>query len=230
MSDFYIGYVTQAPPRLARFIGRGVASLLVLALALAAVFLLAQKSFAPSRFEYGVVRDYEGVVQRRPYPMLVTKDAQFLLAGPGKHGFALPAEGPAKLSASLIERGADQMLEVVHIESMPGDAAALIETALGPLTIAGEIVDSKCHLGVMNPGDGKVHRDCATRCISGGIPPALVARDSSGVPQFVLVTGIDVLPFVAEPVQVRGALARVGWKLVLHASGINRIESRITQQ
>jgi hypothetical protein len=29
------------------------------------------------------------------------------------------------------------------------------------MTLTGEIVDSKCYLGVMNPGQGKVHRDCA---------------------------------------------------------------------
>ena len=29
----------------------------------------------------------------------------------------------------------------------------------GEVTLAGEIVDSKCYLGVMNPGNGKVHRD-----------------------------------------------------------------------
>lgn len=29
----------------------------------------------------------------------------------------------------------------------------------------------------MNPGNGKVHRDCAARCISGGVPAALVNSD-----------------------------------------------------
>ena len=53
------------------------------------------------------------------------------------------------------------------------------ETELGEVTIIGEIVDSKCYLGVMNPGRTKVHRDCATRCISGGIPPMLVTADAT---------------------------------------------------
>ena len=44
-------------------------------------------------------------------------------------------------------------------------------TDLDTFTLIGEIVDSKRYLGVMNPGNGKVHRDCAVRCLSGGIPP-----------------------------------------------------------
>ena len=40
---------------------------------------------------------------------------------------------------------------------------------LGAVTLTGEIVDSKCFLGVMNPGNLKPHKACAIRCISGGI-------------------------------------------------------------
>ena len=36
---------------------------------------------------------------------------------------------------------------------------------LGPVELTGEIADSKCWLGVMNPGEGTVHRDCARRCL-----------------------------------------------------------------
>ena len=229
MSEFYVGYFAKAPSRLARFVGRVVTLLAALTLSLAAICVLAQSPFPGSRFEFGVFRDYEGIAQRQPYPMLRTKDSQFLLVAPGKHGFSLPIEGAVKLTASLIQRGADGMLEVSRVEATAGDVQPLAETTLGPVTIAGEIVDSKCHLGVMNPGNGKVHRDCATRCISGGIPPALVARDSTGTTQFILVTGLDVLPFVAEPVEVSGSLARVGSVLVLHASGINRMAPGITK-
>jgi hypothetical protein len=35
---------------------------------------------------------------------------------------------------------------------------------LGEFDLVGEIVDSKCYLGNMNPGNGKVRRDCAVRC------------------------------------------------------------------
>ena len=80
---------------------------------------------------------------------------------------------------------------------------------VGTVRVTGEIVDSKCYLGVMNPGNGKVHRDCAARCISGGIAPIFVSMD--GEQQFLLVgpDGDAIAPdtlreFVAEPITVRG--------------------------
>jgi hypothetical protein len=75
---------------------------------------------------------------------------------------------------------------------------------------------------VMNPGNGKVHRDCAVRCISGGAPPAFVARDASGDTRTLLLVGPEgralnreVLPFVAEPLEISGELVRSGSMLVL---------------
>ena len=74
----------------------------------------------------------------------------------------------------------------------------------------------------MNPGSGKVHRDCAARCISGGIPPALLVRDAQGRGNTILLTNADggaphrdILNFVAEPVTVAGELVRHGAVLVL---------------
>ena len=95
---------------------------------------------------------------------------------------------------------------------------------LGPVTLRGEIVDTKCYLGVMNPGEHKVHRDCAVRCISGGVPPAFLARDTSGDSRVLLLVGEDgralsreVLPFVAEPLEISGVLVRTGPMLTLKA-------------
>jgi hypothetical protein len=105
----------------------------------------------------------------------------------------------------------------------PG-SIAVIDTApavqattrdLGTVTLTGEIVDSKCYLGVMNPGQGKVHRDCAARCLSGGIPPIFVTSD--GHEQLLLVgmdgraLGRDALgEFIAEPIQIQGELLESG--------------------
>ena len=62
----------------------------------------------------------------------------------------------------------------------PARAALLPVADLGTVTLTGEIVDTKCHFGVMKAGEGKVHRECAVRCISGGAPPGFLARDRSG--------------------------------------------------
>src|SRR5262249_36092979 len=98
------------------------------------------------------------------------------------------------------------------------DAAATVPESihnLGTVTLTGEIVDSKCYLGVMNPGQGKVHRDCAERCISGGIPPIFAMSD--GREQFLLVAldghalGRDALrEFIGELITIQGERIETG--------------------
>lgn len=121
------------------------------------------------------------------------------------------------------------------------DGIALIETAaavegsaprpeqtgpidLGQQTLRGEIIDSKCFLGVMKPGNSKPHRACATRCISGGVPPLLLLRDEAGGATYLLLVGSngesinkDVLSMVAEPLQISGRVMRHDDLLVMYA-------------
>jgi hypothetical protein len=230
--DFYIGYSPKAPVTLGRWVARLLTGLVLTGLAVAALLTLGQAPFANSRFEYGVDRDYSGVIEEWPYPILRTASSSFLLVAPGKHGLSGAVKGlqgkSVNLRGSLIERGQDRMLEVLP-ESIreigPLPIPALNEPAdLGPVRLRGEIVDSKCYLGVMNPGNGKVHRDCAVRCISGGAPPAFIARDSSGETKVLLLVGSDgralnreILSFVAEPLEIQGRLVRSGSTLVLKA-------------
>ena len=115
------------------------------------------------------------------------------------------------------------MLEI-RPESIKGSgssAQSAVATALGTYTLSGEIVDTKCHLGVMNPGSGKVHRDCAIRCISGGIPPGLFVRDAQGQEGTLVLAnlegkplGREILEFTAEPIRITGDLYRLGKILV----------------
>jgi hypothetical protein len=67
----------------------------------------------------------------------------------------------------------------------------------------------------MNPGQGKVHRDCAARCLSGGLPPIFVTANEGE--QFLLIgpdrnaLGRDALrEFVAEPLTIRGEMLQRG--------------------
>ena len=69
----------------------------------------------------------------------------------------------------------------------------------------------------MRPGGGRTHRACAQLCIAGNIPPVLVAHDARGRPAHFLLASQEngsiareVLPFVAEPVEVTGHLRRIG--------------------
>ena len=93
-------------------------------------------------------------------------------------------------------------------------------TDLGAVTVTGEIVDSKCYMGVMNPGQGKVHRDCAARCLSGGVPPIFVTFDRGD--QLLLIgpdrrplARSDLREFVAEPLTIDGELLAEGDRRLL---------------
>ena len=232
MSDFYVGYLPKAPAALARFLRGVVVALGMLAVLVAVLLVTWQMPFASSAFEYGKVRSFEGMVRLQPYPVLLVarpgqvgpSDArsEYLLVAPGKHGAdELTASFNGKqvrLQGQLIYRDGKTMVEIAPGSMVAtGGASADQEPLrdLGPVTISGEIVDSKCYLGVMNPGQGKVHRDCAARCLSGGIPPIFVSTKRGE--QYLLVDssgnalGHDALrEFVAEPITVEGELALRG--------------------
>jgi hypothetical protein len=228
--EFFVGYLPQVPPGLSLFLRGVVAALAVTTLAAAVILIAGQAPFADARFEYGHPRDYEGVLATWPYPMLITPSQRYLLVAPGKHGFSTPGLDGRRiqLSGTLIRRGGDQMLEV-EPESVRAVAGATSETTpapmdLGDVVLSGEIVDSKCFLGVMNPGHGKVHRDCAVRCISGGVPPAFLVRDAGGTARVLLLSGRDgrrlgreILDFVAEPLTISGRLKKQDTTLLLQA-------------
>jgi len=237
MSEFYIGYLPKAPTATARFIKTVVAGLAVLAVIAAMTFVLSQMPFARSIFEFGNWRSFEGVVATRPYPMLLVprpgsdEFSQYLLVAQGKHGadsLVAAFEGKhVRLYGQLIYRDGRTMVEIdpktiTAMESAQNPGPETVD--LGTVALTGEIVDSKCYLGVMNPGRGKVHSDCAARCLSGGIPPALLI--STG--EVVLLVNQDGKPFakdalrefVDEVVVVRGNLIRRGDIKMMQAENI----------
>jgi hypothetical protein len=95
---------------------------------------------------------------------------------------------------------------------------------LGTHTLRGEIVDPKCYLGVMQPGDGKTHKVCATLCIKGGIPPMLLVKNEAGDTAAYLLTDAEGNAFpeshheyIADPIEVTGQVLRDGDLLILRA-------------
>jgi hypothetical protein len=220
--EFYVGYAPQAPDGLARAVVRVCVVLAALIVAAALGLAIGQTPYPTSRFEYGVTRSYTGVLETLPVPMLLQRDSHFLLVAPGKHALHVDAalDGrTVQLQGTLIERAGDRMLqtEAVSIRAMGEAVATPARISLGEVTLHGEIVDAKCYLGVMNPGESKVHRECAARCISGGVPAGFVAHDADGTAKMLLLTdkhghalGRSVLDRVAEPVEISGELVKVG--------------------
>jgi len=234
LAPFYIGYAPASERRLARHTRRATVTLASLAAGTMGILALAQPPFAPATFEYGQPRPVVGRLSAFPYPTLVvtegTQVSRYLLAAAGKHGagaLAQPLDGSTvRVLGSLIRRGNRSMLEVAGIQPSEPDFpdTAPAQTDLGRFTLTGEIVDAKCWLGVMNPGEGKTHLGCAVRCLSGGLPPLLVVRDSTGDERHLVLTDISggpmprsILPRVGRPVSVSGTVIREGDLLFLRA-------------
>jgi hypothetical protein len=237
MDDFYVGYLPAAPAGLARWLRSRVAWLLALVAAVALVLVFAQRPFDRASFEFGTTRSFEGVLQEHPYPTLLVSRpgggrSSYLLVAFGKFGGDTLAGlreqdgNHLHVEGTLVYRDDQTMIEVTTVVVTPADEAPpeLEIEDLGTHTFAGEIVDSKCFLGVMKPGNLKPHRACATRCISGGIPPVLLVRDSDEAVSYLLLTDAEgrpvndrVLDLVAEPIEVTGKLVRIGDQLVLQA-------------
>ena len=258
MNDFYVGYLPKAPTALARFVRKVIIVLGLLAVTAALVLVVGQMPFARSAFEYGKLTSLEGIVVTWPFPTLLVarpgqvgqqdKYSRYLLVAPGKHGaddLMASFDGKqVRLQGQLNYREGGTMLEIAPSSIAVIDTAPTIQEMtrdLGTVTLAGEIVDSKCYLGVMNPGQGKVHRDCAARCLSGGIPPIFITSD--GREQFLLV-GPDgralgrgaLREFIAEPITIRGEVLARGDSRLLKIDPrsfrhtANRIEAELGSQ
>jgi hypothetical protein len=245
MNDqFYIGWEDKAAPGLRGFVRLAVLGLLILAIGAALVLAAAQHVTSASIFEWGEIKKFAGILEMEPYPhLLVPRPGEaggqqgfstYYLVAPFKHGldrarFAGLDGKSVSLEGTLIYRASQTMVEAVpdSIKAVDKPIPALggEETVgLGLQTLEGEIVDSKCFLGVMNPGQLLPHRACAIRCIAGGIPPILLVRQKSGLPVYLLLVSDDgkavnqqVLDMVAEPVKITGEVERQGDLLILRA-------------
>lgn len=234
--NFYIGYLPKMSKNLAKVVKTFVVLAFVAAIGLAVILWIAQKPFAKSVFEFGTVKNFEGTIQARPIPFLLIEKAEknnglpaferIPLVAEGKHGFDAQTldRQRVKLKGTRIYRDDLQMIEVVSdsVQTIEINQNSLAESneSLGKFTLKGEIVDSKCYLGVMNPGQSKPHRDCAVACLRGGIPPLFVVKDSSGkISELWLLSDKDepvnkeILDYVAEPIEISGEVSRIGNQL-----------------
>jgi len=248
--EFYIGWEDKAPPCIGSRVRRAVVFLLTLAVVLGVLLAVGQRTIGVSVFEWGKVKGFSGILKSQPYPHLLVarpgvSDGQsafssYYLVKPFKFGLdsetADRLDGKAvSLKGTLIYRGGQTMIEVADNSIRASDSLAptkgegrvglpVSSISIGEQTLIGELVDSKCYLGVMNPGALTPHRACAIRCISGGIPPVLLVRQTNGPALYFLLVSRDgkpvnqqVLNLVAEPVEISGEVERQGDLLILRA-------------
>ncbi len=223
--EFYVGYQAAAPPGIARFSRASVAAIVLFALALVGGFALAQRSFHPAGFDYGSNSTVVGVVRANPYPVLEVPRAgqasgvsRYLLAAAGKRGAQVAGLDGRLVRATgpLAYRGNLTVLEIASTEAIDSAVPpAGTPVSVGSFGLVGEIVDSKCYGGVMSPGEGKTHRACAARCLSGGLTPLLVVQDSAGARLEMVVLDRQGRPFAeahrwaGRPVSLRGQVSRL---------------------
>ncbi len=248
--DFYVGYSKQIPPKTFRFILFIVSILVVGVIALGAILPLFHYQYPPSKVVGGM--DFEGLVVDRPIPyLLVPRDgntgnndsySRYPMASTRKASVSpevLKLAGNwVKLKAAPTYRDNAVLLNVIY---SPGNVEPEVIQApqdetltppkgesLGNFTLTGEIVDSKCYLGVMKPGHTKTHRDCSIRCISGGVPPVLKVDNSSGDPLYFFLVDSEekpvnkrILSYVGDPIDVTGEVVRYGDLFILKANPQN---------
>ena len=240
--DFYIGYQKQAPEGVHRFTRKTVIAFLAGTILVAVLLIAGQNAFYPSTFEFLQYKEFTGTFHSHPYPMLRVLDVKengelptyshHYLVKEGKFGsqdLAKEFEGKqVALEGTRIYRDDQVMIEIkpgtIKAVSSASPASSSPSQSLGTFTLAGEIVDSKCFLGVMNPGSQKPHRACATRCISGGVPPLFVAKDTAGNTSYLALQSSDghgvnkdVLEMVAEPLEITGEVFQVEDVLIFRA-------------
>lgn len=236
--EFYVSYIdgslgAKTKQTLKRFT---IGSLVVIIIA-ALLFSFAQKPFKNATFELLNETKITGTFHENPYPMLrveVVKNTykNILLLGFGKssanpfleklqkevkdlNGKTLSIEG------NLIYYNGKTLMQITDDEKVTLSKAnkankAPLKTAISEMTFQGEIIDPKCYFGVMKPGKGKIHRSCAVRCISGGIPPVLATTDRNNISQYYLLTDLKgksinqkVLSYIGKPSEIKGIVEKM---------------------
>jgi hypothetical protein len=260
-AEFYIGWMPGAPASFAKQIKRVLLILFAAALLISAVLASFQKKFAVASFEFGKLTEVKGIYCNAPVPMIkviagkdIWGNTSYLtipLVGYGKHGAATAIMQLEKeknisfnnkeltLKGTLLYGDGKTLLQinkddnpVIAVGKDAGPLLLSVQKDLGLQKIKGEIIDPKCYFGVMKPGEGKVHRDCAIRCILGGIPPVLKVMNEKGEKNYYLLVGPNgekmneaVQDYVAEPVEVEAKVIQQDDWIILYINDkkINRV-------
>ena len=233
-APFFVGYL-PAPKEIVRWVVTFLAPVLACAVLGVTIGLsLAQPD--PGDGGRAGRAELTGLLTVDPYPVLyIAPDEEnplgrsILLVGQGKNGLAGQSadfvDTTVTVTGGLLRRGGATMIEAAWrnpiVPTEIDNVAAPERIDLGTMTLHGEVMDSKCFLGAMRPGEGRTHRACANLCLLGGIPPVFVTRQADGTEQVFVLTGPNgeditdtVLPFVAVNVALTGAVEQRGDLLV----------------
>lgn len=241
--DFYVPYIDGSlGSKTKQVIKRFAISAIVLIVVSALLFSFSQKPFKNASFELLSETKITGTFHENPYPMLRVEIAKntyknILLLGFGKssanpfldriknevkdlNGKTLSIEG------NLIYYNGKTLIQITDDEKVILEGTSkqqpITKVTISKMTLQGEIIDPKCYFGVMKPGYGKIHRSCAVRCISGGIPPVLATTDNNKISQYYLITDLkgnpinqDIIPFIGKPSEITGTVEKMeDWYII----------------
>jgi hypothetical protein len=256
--EFYIGWMGNAPRSFANTIKKYLLVLLSIVIVLGVLLALSQRKFGTGNFEFGTLTEVKGIYSNIPVPSLKVINGKDIwgnknyitvpLIGYGKHGAdGILADLEKEKNTSLQGKEVTlkgtllyndgKLLMQIDANDKPllnlavGEKIVPEIKELGTMDVKGEIVDPKCFFGVMKPGEGKPHKDCAIRCILGGMPPILKVTDSEGKQNYYLIVGSngekineDLKEFVASPVLLHAKAIRYDDWIVLYSNPKNDIK------
>ena len=233
---FFVGYL-PVPRVLIGFLAVVAGAFIGSGVVVAAALALGQGDWGDASFKWGDGRQNRaGILQAAPYPVLyLAPDADYpngravVLSGQGKRGVqnraaaldGKPAElsgiglGRSEVGIEFIQVGGRPGLQAAEEGAVPANWTGPEPVDLGDKTLRGELVDSKCYLGAMRPGQGKTHKLCANLCIIGGIPPMFVVYREQGDPLVMLLADAsgaavpeDLLHHTSHYVELSGRVER----------------------
>jgi nitrite reductase/ring-hydroxylating ferredoxin subunit/DMSO/TMAO reductase YedYZ heme-binding membrane subunit len=234
--NFFIGWLNNLDKPTKKALARFVFPAMLIGFIFLFSFTLLQKKIANAVYRYNEVAEYTGFVSNTPFPHILFTKGKDIFGNPVNEVLPLvnawkfgadslidkwcnkENSRMATLTGTIIVRDSVKAMELTSKENSfqtPTSAISNFKPSIqkiGSITIKGEIIDPKCYLGAMNPGEGKPHRSCAIRCISGGIMPMITYTENNQNKYAVLLgengekINNKVLDFVAEAVEVKGVL------------------------
>lgn len=235
--EFYVSYIEDSlGPKTKVTLKRFVIAVIAIIVIGGFLFSFTQKPFKNSTFELTSATKITGTYHENPYPMLRVEVANntfknILLLGFGKSSanpFLEKLQNEVKdlngktlsIEGNLIYYNGKTLIQITDEEKVILENTSKItipqKEVISTMTLQGEIIDPKCYFGVMKPGKGKIHRSCAVRCISGGIPPVLVTTDKNNISEYYLLTDLsgeplrkEVLSYIGKPSKIKGTVEKM---------------------
>ncbi len=255
-NPFYIGWKTIIPTSYVRFAVRFPIIIFAVMVSCVFVIIVNEQKIAPVKYisPYSI----SGKLITNPFPALIQYAGKDIYGNPNftvsplVNAFKFGVDSIVK--NFLLNNNPDQRVTIIGAATQR-DGHQIVELSEGlnsikpmntieaetstltlikkNIALTGEIIDPKCYFGVMNPGEGKPHKACATLCLAGGIMPVF-AYQINAVKHYAVLKSYQapmLFPFIkeyiADPVSIKGDLySFYNWQVfIIQPSSILRLKN-----